>query len=124
MTWYVSIRTTARWHDVPQYNFKQLLERMRFRHTLTPHPESIYSMVQVRAECNRVSFNMCLFFVPTPKAMRLDDFEQSQSQATSHVSPCTYIYWTASRFGHRAQELCESRDGRPGLSVLMSLTIS
>ena len=84
---------------MPQYNFKQLLERMRFRHTLTPHPESIYSMVQVRAECNRVSFNMCLFFVPTPKAMRLDDFEQSQSQATSHVSPWTYVYWTASRFG-------------------------
>ena len=81
---------------MPQYNFKQLLERMRFRHTLTPHPESIYSMVQVRAECNRVSFNMCLFFVPTPKAMRLDDFEQSQSQATSHVSPWTYVYWTGS----------------------------
>ena len=25
---------------------------------------------------------------------------------------------------HRVQELCESRGGRPGLSVLMSLTVS
>ena len=74
---------------MPHYNFKQLLKKMKFRHTLTPHPESIYAMVHVRAECNRVSFSMCLFYVPTPKAMRLEDFEQSQSQATSHVSPAT-----------------------------------
>ncbi|KAL8563601.1 hypothetical protein ACOMHN_019339 [Nucella lapillus] len=77
---------TGRWPDVPDYNFRQLLDRMRFRHTLTPHPESIEAMGHVRAECNKVSHQMSLFYVPTPKPMRLDDFEQSQSQVTGHVA--------------------------------------
>ncbi|XP_076467002.1 dynein axonemal heavy chain 1-like [Babylonia areolata] len=77
---------SARWPDVPEYNYPQLLERMRFRYTLAPHPESVEAMGQVRAECNKVSFNMCLFYVPTPKPMRLDDFEQNQSQVTAHVA--------------------------------------
>ena len=35
-----------------------------------------------------------------------------------------YIGLHAGRFAHIVQELCESRGGRPGLSVLMSLLVS
>ena len=31
---------------------------------------------------------------------------------------------SSDRWRYRVQELCESRGGRPGLSVLMSLTVS
>ena len=72
--------------DVPEYPFKSLVARTRFRHTLVPHRESVQAMEYVRDECNKVSFNMCLFYVPTPKPMRVEDFEQAQSQATYHVS--------------------------------------
>ena len=43
------------------------------------------------------------------------------------VQPETYIYrsiGTASLGGPIVQELCESRGGRPGLSVLTSLLVS
>ena len=85
----------GRWPDVPEYNYKELLARMKFRHTLAPHTESVRAMEHVRAECNRVSFNMCLFYVPTPKPLRLEDFEQSQSQATAHVSHHFLSSWAS-----------------------------
>ena len=59
------------------------------------------------------------------------------SRGTSHVTTkqcCKYTTWLDIRNAlkkfqtlienHRVQELCESRGGRPGLSVLMSLTVS
>ena len=36
----------------------------------------------------------------------------------------TTIYDPSATSGVRVQELCESRGGRPGLSVLMNLTVS
>ena len=42
-------------------------------------------VLQVRTECNKVSATS-LFHVPTAKHMRLEEFEQTQSQVTSQVS--------------------------------------
>jgi len=40
---------------------------------------------KVRAECNKVAA-MSLFHIPTTKSMRIEEFEQTQSQATAQVS--------------------------------------
>ena len=57
------------------------------------------------------------------------------SEQMSELKPVSVITWTlrstnckywftTSFLQHRVQELCESRGGRPGLSVLTSLTVS
>ena len=52
--------------------------------------------------------------------------EQAGRTSGSHCDgqPCAYICGLQGRWPIRVQELCESRGGRPGLSVLMSLTVS
>jgi hypothetical protein len=47
--------------------------------------ESIEATGKVRTECNKVCI-MSLFHIPTTKPMRLEEFEQTQSQASSQVS--------------------------------------
>nr|KAG5711096.1 hypothetical protein BaRGS_004740 [Batillaria attramentaria] len=77
---------SARYHEVPEYSFENLRARMMFRYTLTPHAETVCTMVRIRHECNRVAFNMSLFVLPTPKPMKIEDFEQSQLNASTQAS--------------------------------------
>lgn len=69
--------------DVPEYPFDEQYDSFAFNSLLTL-PESIQAMGKVRTECNRVSC-MSLFHIPTAKPMRLEEFEQTQSQATTQV---------------------------------------
>lgn len=70
--------------DVPEYPFDEQYDSFAFNSLLTL-PESIQAITKVRTECNRVSHTMSLYHIPTAKPMRLEEFEQAQSQATSQV---------------------------------------
>lgn len=83
MTMCVSICTGC-CMDVPEYPFDEQYDNFAFNSLLTLQ-ESIQAMGKVRTECNRVSHNMSLYHIPTAKPMRLEEFEQTQSQATSQV---------------------------------------
>ena len=54
------------------------------KQSLLTKVEVINANVKVRGECNKVAA-MSLFHIPTTKHMRLDEFEQAQSQATAQV---------------------------------------
>lgn len=69
--------------DMPVYNFDEQFEKFAFT-SLSTREESINAISKVRSECNKVAA-MCLFHVPMTKAVRLEEFEQLQSQATSQV---------------------------------------
>ncbi|KAK0056678.1 dynein heavy chain 1 axonemal-like isoform X1 [Biomphalaria pfeifferi] len=69
--------------DVPKYPFDEQYDGFAFNSLLTL-PESIQAMGKVRTECNRVSC-MSLYHIPTAKPMRLEEFEQTQSQMTTQV---------------------------------------
>ena len=69
--------------DVPSCPFDQKFDQFSFLSLLT-RAEVIHAMTKVRAECNRVA-TMCLFQIPITKSMRLEEFEQTQSQASSQV---------------------------------------
>lgn len=70
--------------DVPEYPFDEQYDGFAFNSLLTLQ-ESIQAITKVRTECNRVSHNMSLYHIPTAKPMRLEEFEQAQSQTTSQV---------------------------------------
>lgn len=70
--------------DVPTYPFDEQYDKFAFTSFLT-REESIQTCVKLRTECNKVGL-MSLFHVPTTKPMKIDEFEQTQSQATSQVS--------------------------------------
>ena len=74
--------------NVPDYPFDEQYDSFAFNSLLT-REESIQAIGKVRTECNRVAA-MSLFHVPTTKHMRLEEFEQTQSQATSQVGTQTY----------------------------------
>ena len=69
---------------MPDYPFDEQYDRFAFNSLLT-RDEAISATGKVRTECNRVAA-MLLFHIPTAKHMRLEEFEQTQSQATSTVS--------------------------------------
>ena len=69
--------------DVPEYPFDEQYDSFAFNSLLTKE-ESINAIGKVRTEANKVA-GMSLFHVPTAKHMRLEEFEQTQSQATSQV---------------------------------------
>ncbi|XP_070190635.1 dynein axonemal heavy chain 1-like isoform X2 [Littorina saxatilis] len=71
--------------DVPDYPFDEQYDGFAFNSLLTL-PDSIQAITKVRTECNRVSHTMSLYHIPTAKPMRLEEFEQVQSQATSQVA--------------------------------------
>ena len=81
--------------DVPEYPFDEQYDSFAFNSLLTL-PESIQAITKVRTECNRVSHTMSLYHIPTAKPMRLEEFEQAQSQATSQVprehSRCSAVF--------------------------------
>jgi dynein heavy chain len=70
--------------DVPEYPYDQNYDQFAF-HSLLTRKESIEATGKVRTECNKVCI-MSLFHIPTTKPMRLEEFEQTQSQASSQVS--------------------------------------
>ncbi|XP_030840434.1 dynein heavy chain 1, axonemal isoform X1 [Strongylocentrotus purpuratus] len=69
--------------DVPSYPFDEQYDNFAFNSLLT-REEAIFAVNKVRAECNKVSA-MSLFHVPMTKYMRLEEFEQTQSQQSSQV---------------------------------------
>ncbi|XP_070580015.1 dynein axonemal heavy chain 1-like isoform X2 [Ptychodera flava] len=69
--------------DVPDYPFDEIYDSFAFNSLLT-REEAIVAMMKVRTECNKVS-GMSLFHVPMTKYLRLEEFEQTQSQASSQV---------------------------------------
>ncbi|PVD29059.1 hypothetical protein C0Q70_11656 [Pomacea canaliculata] len=81
--------------DVPEYPFDEQYDNFAFNSLLTLQ-ESIQAMGKVRTECNRVSHNMSLYHIPTAKPMRLEEFEQTQSQATSQTSMYLKDSWISS----------------------------
>ena len=76
--------------DVPDYPFDEQYDSFAFNSLLTL-PESIQAITKVRTECNRVSHTMSLYHIPTAKPMRLEEFEQAQSQATSQVPSKLFV---------------------------------
>ena len=48
-------------------------------------PEVFNAISRVKAECNKVS-SMFLFHIPITKCMKLEEYEQVQSQTTSQVN--------------------------------------
>ena len=70
--------------EIPEYPFDEQYDNFAFNSLLT-REEAIQAIGKVGTECNDVAAKS-LFHVPTTKHMRLEEFEQTQSQATSHVS--------------------------------------
>ena len=70
--------------DVPEYPFDDQYDSFAFNSLLT-REESIQGIGKVRTECNKVAA-MSLFHIPTTKHMKIEEFEQTQSQATSQVT--------------------------------------
>ena len=68
--------------DIPKYEFDDQYYNFSFVSLLT-RKEAIDALSKVKVECNRVS-SMSLFQIPN-KHMKLDEFEQTQTQQTSQV---------------------------------------
>ncbi|XP_053577059.1 dynein axonemal heavy chain 1 [Bombina bombina] len=69
--------------DIPKYNFAKSRAAFTFV-TLLTRSEVITSLCKVRTECNKVC-SMSLFHSTITKCVRLEEFEQTQSQAFSQV---------------------------------------
>ncbi|CAG5132289.1 unnamed protein product, partial [Candidula unifasciata] len=80
--------------DVPAYTFDAQYDSFAFNSLLTLS-ESIQAMSKVRTECNRVSCTS-LFHIPSAKPMRLEEFEQTQSQMTAQVGLSLRDSWISS----------------------------
>lgn len=74
--------------DVPEYDFDDQYYNFSFVSLLTKE-EAIDALTKVRVECNKVSA-MSLFQMPN-KPMKLEEFEQAQTQQTYQVSIQTYL---------------------------------
>ena len=72
--------------DVPSYNFEKKYYSFSFKSLMTM-PEVFNAISRVKADCNKVS-SMILFQTPISKSMKLEEYEQVQSQTTSHVGFC------------------------------------
>jgi len=70
--------------DYEAFKYKPFAKR-----SLLTKSEVIDVLVKVKTECNKVA-QMSLFHTPVMKSMRLEEFEQAQSQASSQV--CCYLY--------------------------------
>ena len=68
--------------EVPEYDFDSQYYNFSFVSLLT-RKESIDALSRVKVECNRVS-SMSMFQIPN-KHMKLDEFEQTQTQQISQV---------------------------------------
>uniref|UniRef100_UPI00398EE5C8 dynein axonemal heavy chain 1 isoform X2 n=1 Tax=Pristiophorus japonicus TaxID=55135 RepID=UPI00398EE5C8 len=69
--------------QLPDYPFSQNRKAFSF-HTILTKPEVIKALCNIHAECNKVAA-MSLFFVTLIKGVRLEEFEQIQSQAHAQI---------------------------------------
>lgn len=69
---------------VPPFPFDERFDKFAFSTVLTLK-ETIEALGKIRAECNKVT-SMSLLNTQLSKAMRLEEFEQTQAQATSQVA--------------------------------------
>jgi len=65
--------------DYEAFKYSQFAKR-----SLLTTDAVIDALVKVKTECNKVA-QMSLFHAPVMKSMRLEEFEQTQSQASSQV---------------------------------------
>jgi len=65
--------------DYKVYKFSQFAKR-----SLLTKAEVIDALIKVKTECNKVT-QMSLFHVVAVKSMRLEEFEQAQSQTAAQV---------------------------------------
>ena len=72
--------------DVPTVKFKETRSRLKFL-SLTSSVEALSVLEVVRVECGKVG-EMRLFHTGASKPLRLEEYDQAQQQATSHV----YMY--------------------------------
>ena len=70
--------------DVPPFPIERVRERLGFLCLLTS-PEAIKVMEHVRVECEKVC-GMTLFHTGVSKHLKLEEFEQTQQQASTQVS--------------------------------------
>lgn len=74
---------TACHADVPEYPFDEHFRQFAFN-TLLSRVEVGLAISRVRGECNKLG-STSLYHIPTSKSLRLEEFEQTQSQATAQV---------------------------------------
>lgn len=77
---------------VPRYSYKKVRDKFNFESLLT-RAEVIDAMGRVRNECNKV-IDMQLFNTATSKALKLEEFEQSQLSAANTVELYLKEPWT------------------------------
>ena len=70
--------------DVPAFPFKQVRNHFKFLSLLTSK-EAIEALNHVRAECGRVASMHLFHHSGVTKHLRLEEFQQAQSQATMMV---------------------------------------
>ena len=70
--------------DVPAFPFKQVRNHFKFLSLLTSK-EAIEALNHVRAECDRVATIHLFHHSGVTKHLRLEEFQQAQSQATMMV---------------------------------------
>ncbi|RDD38836.1 Dynein heavy chain 1, axonemal [Trichoplax sp. H2] len=69
--------------DIADYNWKDKFNSFSFSSLLT-RGEVIAAISKVRTECNKVA-SMSVFHLPVTKSMRLEEFEQTQAQASAQT---------------------------------------
>ncbi|XP_078481026.1 dynein axonemal heavy chain 1-like isoform X3 [Ciona intestinalis] len=74
---------TGRVSDVPEYDFEEQRDSFAFN-SLWTRVEAIVASGKVHTECNKVKV-MSLFNTTLTKSMKLEEFEQNQSQAYTQV---------------------------------------
>ena len=79
--------------DVPAFPFKQVRNHFKFLSLLTSK-EAIEALNHVRAECDRVATMHLFHHSGVTKHLRLEEFQQAQSQATMMVRMyiITYVH--------------------------------
>jgi hypothetical protein len=80
--------------NIPEYNFPEQFSEFSFHTSLTKH-EVIAATVKIVNECNKV-LKSAMFNTYFAKSQRLEDFEQSQKQATAQVVATIKEQWVNS----------------------------
>ena len=80
---FLSSTNTATHSDVPAVEFRETRSRLQFL-SLTSSVEALSVLEVVRVECGKVAGKK-LFHTGASKPLRLEEYDQTQLQATSHV---------------------------------------
>ena len=86
--------------DMPSFPFEKVRLKFKFLSLLTS-PEVVHALVRVKEECGKVS-DMSLFHTGSGKPLKLEEFDQAQSQASMQVcTVCTCIVMRVALHLHR-----------------------